>query len=225
MHIVFLVEDSSGQRLLEHLVPKLIGPNGDPHTWRIFGYRGAGHIPRGLTSTSDPSHRILLDRLPALLAGHARTPGTDAIVVVTDTDRQNCKEFLAELKQVAETKGAADRTLFRLAIEEMEALYFGDRTALLAAWPRAKKRVLNRYKQDQVCGTWEMLADAVHPGGAAALRTGGWPSSGDAKHEWAERMGPLMDPSRNLSPSFGKLRDGLHRLTATPTLSNPAAPR
>jgi hypothetical protein len=49
--------------------------------------------------------------------------------------------------------------------------------------------------------------------------------------KWANRIGPLMDPDRNRSPSFGKLRDGLRRLAAQPSisrtkaLSKPAPPR
>ena len=58
------------------------------------------------------------------------------------------------------------------------------------------------------------IADAVHPGGSAAIKKCGWPLPGQVKHEWAEKVGPLMDPERNISPSFGKLRDGLRRLVA-----------
>jgi hypothetical protein len=55
----------------------------------------------------------------------------------------------------------APDTLFRLAIEEIEAWYFGDRDALLAAYPRAKLDVLGKYVQDSTCDTWELLAGAV----------------------------------------------------------------
>ena len=75
MHIEILTEDSSGQRLLEHLVPKLIGPLGEPHTWRLHAYRGIGRIPAHLSPASDPSRRILLDQLPRLLRGYVRDSG------------------------------------------------------------------------------------------------------------------------------------------------------
>jgi hypothetical protein len=103
----------------------------------------------------------------------------------------------------------APNTLFRLAIEEVEAWYLGDRQALEKAYPRAKADVLNRYVQDSACGTWELLADAIHTGGSAAIRKAGWPLPGQIKHDWAEKIGPLLDPDRNVSPCFGKLRDGL----------------
>ncbi|HQO28543.1 MAG TPA: hypothetical protein PKY22_03320, partial [Accumulibacter sp.] len=109
----------------------------------------------------------------------------------------------------------APQTLFRLAIEEVEAWYLGDRQAVLSAYPRAKTAVLDSYIQDSGCGTWEKLADALYPGGSAAFRKAGGRSPGQVKYEWAEKIGPLLEPERNLSPSFGKLRDGLRRLIET----------
>lgn len=216
MHIEILTEDSSGQRLLEHLVPKLIGPPGQPHTWRFHAYRGIGRIPAGLSATSDPSRRILLDQLPRLLRGYVRTPGIDAVVVVLDADDRDCASFLSELQAVAASCDASRLALFRLAIEETEAWYLGDRSALQRAYPRARMRVLDNYVPDSVCGTWELVAEAIHPGGARAIQRAGWPLPGQIKHEWADRIGPLLDPERNLSPSFGKLRDGIRRLAGTP---------
>ena len=212
MHIEILVEDSSGQTLLETLVPKILGAQGDPHTWRIHFYKGIGRIPKNLNAGGDPAKRILLDQLPKLLRGYGRTPGIDAVVVVLDSDRRDCVDFLAELKALAAGCNPAPNTLFRIAVEEMEAWYFGDRQALLSAYPRAKADVLNRYQQDSVCETWERLADAIYPGGSAAIKKAGWPLPGQVKHEWAEKIGPLLEPDQNISPSFGKLRDGLRRL-------------
>jgi hypothetical protein len=81
--------------------------------------------------------------------------------------------------------------------------------------------VLNRYVQDSVCDTWELLADAVHAGGSAAIKKAGWPLPGQIKCEWAEKIGPLLEPNRNTSPSFGKLRDGLRRLAAAGRCGQP----
>lgn len=214
MHIEILVEDASGEKLLEALLPKLFGVYGDPHTWRVHSYKGIGRIPKNLNAGGDPAKRILLDQLPKLLGGYGKTPGIDAVVVVLDSDRRNCVDFLAELKALAANCNPAPNTLFRIAIEEMEAWYFGDRHALTAAYPKAKIDVLQRYTQDSVCGTWELLADAIYPGGSAVVKKAGWPLPGQVKHEWAEKIGPLLEPDRNISPSFGKLRDGLHRLVA-----------
>lgn len=214
MHIEVLVEDSSGAKLVDALMPRVIGEQGQPHTWRIHAYKGIGRIPKGLATKADPAKRALLDQLPRVLTGCARTFGVDAVVVVVDNDERNCKEFLAELKAVLRRCNPAPLTLFRLAIEEMEAWLLGDREALLAAYPRAKKDVLNRYEQDSICGTWELLADAIYPGGQAAVRKIGWPLPGQIKHEWVEKIAPHMNVEANASYSFGKFRDGVRRLIA-----------
>jgi hypothetical protein len=222
MHIVILTEDSSSERLLEHLIPKLIGSLGELHSWRIHSYRGIGHIPRGLSASSDPSKRILLDQLPRLLSGYVGTPGYDAVIVVLDADARDCVTFLAELRSLAASCNATHLVTFRLAIEETEAWSLGDRAALQQAYPKARMRALDHYVQDSICGTWELVAEAVHPGGSRAIKQAGWPLPGQIKHEWADRIGPLLDPEINQSPSFGKLRDGIRRLASTPPPNYPA---
>lgn len=214
MHIEILVEDASGAKLIEAVLPKLLGEHGSPHSWRVHPYKGIGRIPTNLNAGGDPSKRILLDQLPKILRGYGKTPGVDAVVVVLDSDQRNCVDFLSELKALLAGCHPAPNTMFRFAIEEVEAWYLGDREALQAAYPRAKADVLNRYVQDSICDTWELLADAVYAGGSAAIKKAGWPLPGQIKCEWAEKIGPLLDPDRNMSPSFGKLRDGLRRLAA-----------
>lgn len=214
MHIEVLVEDSSGGKLLEILLPRLIGNYGEPHTWRIIPYKGVGRLPTGLAKEADPAKRALLNQLPRLLKGYAKTPGMDAVVVMLDSDRRDCREFLTELLALLGDCHPAPNVLFRLAIEEVEAWYLGDRQALSGAYPRARRDVLGHYQQDSVCATWELLADAIYPGGSAALKKAGWPLPGQIKHQWAEQIGPRMDVERNQSPSFCKLRDGLRQFVA-----------
>ena len=141
-------------------------------------------------------------------------PDVHAIVVVIDADNKDCASFLTELQDVALRCGAERKTLFRLAIEEIEAWYLGDNCALKKAYPSAKPKVLATYRQDSVCGTWELLADAIFPGGRKALKDRGGPNAGDLKHEWARSIGPLMDVASNASPSFVKFRDGLMRVAS-----------
>lgn len=76
----------------------------------------------------------------------------------------------------------------------------------------SKVPVLDSYEQDSICGTWERLADAVHPGGSMRLKRAGWPEAGKAKCEWAGRIAPYMDPDRNRSKSFQVFRDGIRSL-------------
>jgi hypothetical protein len=222
MHFEILIEDSSGTRLLEFLLPKLIGACGEPHTWRLHPYRGMSRIPKNLAHEPFPAHRDLLMQLPRLLRGYAKTPGYDAVIVVCDTDRWDCSDFLTELHTLARASNAEKITMFRLAIEETEAWYLGDWQALQAAYPKAKKRLYETYVQDSICDTWERLADIVHPGGSRAIESAGWPSAGNVKHQWANSIGPLMDPDRNRSLSFCKFRDGLRRLAEAANL-NPSS--
>lgn len=214
MHIEVLVEDSSGAKLVETLLPALIGSYGEPHTWRVHAYKGIGRLPPNLAAGGDPAKRALLNQLPRLLSGYAKTPGIDAVVVVVDNDERDWKVFLGELKALLAKCNPAPNTLFRLAIEEMEAWYLGDRQAILAAYPKAKIAVLDSYKQDSICGTWERLADAVYPGGSAAIRKAGWPLPGQVKHQWADAIARHMNVEENKSPSFAKFRNGILGLIA-----------
>ena len=213
MHIEVLVEDSSGAALDETLLPRIIGDPESIHTWRVHKYKGVGKLRRDLKTGKNPAHRQLLDQLPRLLQGYGKTPGTDAVVVVIDTDRQDCALFLQQLGDLLATcTPAPPQTLFRLAIEEIEAWYLGDKDAVVAAYPKANQEVIDRYVQDSVCGTWETLADSVYPGGSAKVKKEGWPRPGELKHEWAEKIGPHLKLDRNASPSFNKFVAGIRRL-------------
>lgn len=210
-HIEVLVEDSSGEKLLASLLPKILGGQGKPYSWRVHSYRGIGRIPTGLKPQNDPRRRFLLDQLPKLLRGYGQVPDT-ILLILLDSDRRDCKQFLQELCDLASSCRAPQKTMFRLAIEEIEAWYLGDQAALFKAYPHARRSVLDTYLQDRVCDTWELLADAVYPGGSGAIKKAGWPLSGQLKHEWAEKIGPHLNVEENVSPSFMKFRDGLRRL-------------
>lgn len=210
MHFEVLVEDSSGRAALDVLLPKILTGG---HTWRTVPYKGLGHIPKGLRPRQDPVKRQLLAQLPRLLRGYGRSLGPDsALIVVVDLDRRDCIQFKQELLDVLHSCDPRPSALFRIAIEESEAWLLGDRSAVLAAYPQARATVLDSYVPDSICGTWEVLADAVHPGGSKALRRAGWQAVGAAKHEWAKRISPHVDVFRNRSTSFQTFRRGLQGL-------------
>ncbi len=81
----------------------------------------------------------------------------------------------------------------------------------------AEPDVLDNYRQDSICGTWEVLADAVYPGGKTRLKKLGFPHTGQAKCEWAEKIGPHMTVDSNQSTSFRVFRDGVRRLAGKTT--------
>ena len=214
MHFEILAEDASGESLLRLVLPKILGEHGKPHTWRTFAYKGIGRVPRNLRGKTDPVKRILLDRLPKVLAGYGKSlRGPDAaVVVVVDLDDRDCVEFKWELLQILNRCEPKPQVLFRFAIEEMEAWLLGDKNAILKAFPKVKAGVIDSYVQDSVCGTWETLADAVYPGGSLALKTLGWPRIGEQKCEWASLIGRYLDVESNRSPSFHVLRQSLLKL-------------
>jgi len=214
MHFEFLVEDESGKIALESLVEKILGPNGSEHSYRFHSYKGLGHIPKNMTATGRIRSQMLLNNLPRLLRGYGKSlPSSGAaVVVVVDADTRDCVAFKKKLLALLKECSPAPTTLFRIAIEEMEAWLLGARAAILTVYPRAKTKVLDKYKQDSICGTWELLADAIHKGGAAALKNEGWPAPGRAKCDWAKKIAPHVDVDANRSPSFGVFRDGIRRL-------------
>lgn len=218
MHFEVLVEDQSGSIALECLLEKILGANGAAHTWTIHPYKGLGHIPKNLYRAPDPKKRLLLHHLPRVLRGYGhrfdRSELPSAVIVVVDLDQRDCVAFKRELRTVLEACTPRPRTLFRIAIEESEAWLLGNRAAVKQAYPDAKDSVLKRYEQDSICGTWEVLADAVHPGGAAKLKESAYPVTGTAKCDWAEAIAPYMNVAENRSPSFQVFRDGVRKLAA-----------
>ena len=212
MHFEVLVEDQSGKIALETIMEKILGPNYAEHSWQIFAYKGIGRLPRNLRGVTDPKARILLDRLPSILQGYGKSlDDSSSVIVVVDSDDKDCVKFKQELLDVLNACNPRPKTLFRIAIEEGEAWLLGDRAAVKAAYPNARDSILNGYVQDSICGTWEILADAVHPGGAQSLKPN-YQVAGKAKSDWAREIAPRMDVDRNQSKSFQVFRDGVRNL-------------
>jgi len=215
MHFEMLVEDQSGKKALEIIVPKIIGPK---HTYKIYGYKGIGHIPKNMKDTKNVSKRILLANLPKLLKGYGRT--FDAypedypavVIVVCDLDEQCLKAFRQELYAILNQCHPKPETRFCFAIEEGEAWLLGDLNAVRTAYPKTRTSILSTYVNDSICGTWELLADAVYPGGSARLYADGWQAIGLEKSKWAENIAPHMILADNRSPSFRYFRDKLKAL-------------
>lgn len=217
MHLEILVEDRSGAIIIEHLLEKILGPNGQDHSYRVIPFKGIGRLPKNLKGVTDPSKRILLDQLPRILRGYGRSLieiGPAAVIVVVDLDKRTCTDFKEELVQTLVHCNPQPKVLFRIAIEELESWLLGDRTAIKTAYPHARDSVLDSYVQDSICDTWEKLADAIYPGGSDKLKKEGWPFIGQAKCEWAEMITPVVNIKNNASKSFQVFREGLLRLAS-----------
>ncbi len=200
MHFEFLMEDQSSGEAMKILAPKLL--LGDGISFRVHTYKGIGHIPKNLKPDNDPKKRLLLSQLPRILSGYGKVPDCGYIVIICDLDDRDREQFLSELYEILEACNPKPKAYFCLSVEEFEAWYLGDIEAVRKAYPLAKGGILNRYVNDSVCGTWEVLADAVYKGGHQALSKKGWQKVGEEKSKWAKAISPHMNVDGNASPSF-----------------------
>ncbi len=192
MHVEVYVEEPSAKEALDVLVPGLIGPD---HTFKVHPFRGK---------------QQLLKEIPKRLRAYASwLPDDWRIAVLVDEDRQDCRVLKQQLVDAACAAGIESRVLCRVAVEELEAWFFGDIDALRAAYPDIPNTLAHRapYRDpDSVPGgTWEAL-DRV-------IRKAGYPE-GLVKTVAARAIAENMDPDRNTSHSFGVFRDGVRQLVA-----------
>lgn len=128
MHLEFFVEEESAERLLQGLLPKVLGKSDS----------FSAHVFQGKPD--------LLDKLPARLKGYQTwIPSDWRIVVLVDEDRQDCRKLKDKLERAALGAGFSTKSppgrggqftvLNRIVVEEIEAWYFGDVQALAKAYP------------------------------------------------------------------------------------------
>lgn len=138
--------------------------------------------------------------------------GTDTrIVVLIDEDRQDCAQLKARLDEAAAKAGLITKSvagpgepfgvLNRLAVEELEAWFFGDCAALRAAYPgvptNLEYRAPYRHPDRIAGGTWERLE--------RVLQDAGYHRGGLQKVGAATAVAVHMDPARNTSPGLRAL--------------------
>lgn len=205
MHFEIYVEDASGKKFLDLVIPMIFGSE---HTFKVHSYKGIGHIPKNMKKPEDASKRILLENLPKILKGQGRTfqgyrdEYKAAVVILCDLDKKCLKQFRQELLNILEQCDPKPETAFCIAVEEMEAWLLGDVNAIKKAYPKAKTNILVSYENDSICDTWEKLADAVYSGGATKLLGKGWQIVGREKSVWAEKITPHLNINDNKSQSF-----------------------
>lgn len=216
MHFEILVEGQSELTALSVLMSKILGEYGKLHTWKIHKHRGIGKIPAHPDAKPNKNDPSLLHNLPAKLRAYGSAGGNDVIVVVLLDldDHPDCVSLKQELTNLLIFCPQKPKTLFRIAIEELEAWFLGDQQAIKQAYPNAKQEALDSYVQDSQCGTWEKLAEAVYPGGLAALEKHGKRSVKllEQKRIWAKEISPCLDIEKNQSPSFRYFRDGIRNM-------------
>jgi Domain of unknown function (DUF4276) len=188
-----LVEEPSMERALRLLLPKIV----PCVRFEIRDFRGK---------------TTLLRELPNRLCGYRAWIATTSIrlVVVVDRDGDDCIELKDRLRQIAEQAGLRTgiEVLNRIAIEELEAWYFGDILALCRAYPKVPASLGQKagYRDPDAItgGTWEALE--------RVLQNHGYHVTGLRKLHAANDIAPHMDVESNLSKSFQVFRDGLRHL-------------
>ena len=196
MHIEFFLEEPSAEFALKAILPKLITDNVNRH---FFVFQ---------------SKQDLLENLSMRLNGRRLwIPDDWRIMVLVDEDRDNCYQLKAMLEEAAEAAGFATRSgatpqhdfqvVNRLAVEELEAWYFGDPIAVREAYPRVSRSFEHQAKYRN--------PDAIGGGTSEALQflLKKYYTNRLPKIEVARKIAPHMDPNRNKSKSFQVFVEGL----------------
>lgn len=199
---MFLIEDKSTETLVRIIMNRIVDQSSGL-TYDCKSFRGIGGFAKK-KSVSDIKTGKLLNDLRIYLKGFDNSLRNyeAAIIVVVDNDDKDPQEFRQQMQKVADEENILIDHVFCLAVEEMEAWLLGDYPALKNAYPKAKNSVFQKYEQDSICGTWELLADVIYPGGYRKLSALPYGEIGKIKSEWAEKIGMYMDPNENRSPSF-----------------------
>lgn len=173
--------------------------------FRLHPHRGKGFLPANPLARPDMKRRGLLDQLPAKLRGYASLPEGYCVVVLVDSDRQDCHELKNTLVRLYTS---LDRrppcVLFRIAVEETESWFLADIDAVRKAYPKAKHQRIAGIQPDSVVGAWERMAEAL----------GRQPHDcdGSDKWAWAEKIAPHLNLAKPKSPSLNAFVNGVARL-------------
>ena len=147
-------------------------------------------------------------KLETRLKGYAAwLPPEYRIVVIVDRDNDDCQNLKSTLEQKCKNVGLRSRrvangldwqVVTRIAIEELEAWYFGDWQAVRSAYPRASPNTPKQasYRDPDAIknGTWEAFE--------RVMKRHGYFKQGLAKLDAASAVGQHIDPKRNRSRSF-----------------------
>ncbi|MDR0381278.1 MAG: DUF4276 family protein [Oscillospiraceae bacterium] len=213
MFIQFLIEDQSGEVLIDIIMEKYNAESAEENVeYDTKWYKGIGGFPKGSNAKNIKSEQLLMDlpkRLRAISNSWRGKYGKEdaAIFVILDNDIRDTADFQNQLQALSDKNNITIDHVYCIAVEEMEAWLLGDREAIQAAYPSLSDRIASKhpnYRQDSICGTWEFLADMLTKRGIGVFRKNN-PSPhdiGQCKREWAEKIGARLTIRGNASPSF-----------------------
>lgn len=208
MYFQFLIEDRSTEVLVGHVMRKIQEKYSDSDIYYdVKSFKGLGHLSTKGTLMERKSGNLLND-LGMYLRGFDKSLAdmeNASIIIVLDNDERDYEIFKTQLENVARDIVHFVDYAFCISVKEMEAWLLGDRNAVLKAYPLAREKILDAYKQDGICDTWEVLANAIYPDGLSGLRKkakNSYTEIGKAKSEWADKIGDKLTLENNISPSF-----------------------
>jgi hypothetical protein len=195
-HVEILVEEPSMETALRLLLPKLI----EDLSFEIYPYQ---------------CKQDLIANLPDRLRGYRLwLPENWRVVVLLDRDAEDCRRLKNQLEQIAISAGMKTKSTVhlepfvvvnRLAIEELEAWYFGDWAAVHSAYSRVSRTIpyKAKYRDPDAIkgGTWEAFE--------RILKRAGYFNGGLRKIEAARAIAQYMTPKINRSKSFQVFRSCL----------------
>lgn len=190
LHLEFLVEEFSAEVFIRTLMPRIL-PAGCE--FDVHSFQGKDD---------------LLDKLPSRLRGYARwMPDTWRICVLVDRDDDDCHGLKQQLDNIAAAAGLKTRAqagpgrwqvINRVAIEELEAWYFGNWSAVRSVYPKVSPNIPVQagYRDPDAIrgGSWEAFE--------RILKRHGYFKTGLRKIEAARTIGAQIDPANSSSHSF-----------------------
>lgn len=207
MHLEFFLEERSAEVALKAILPKIVSPN---VSRRFHEFQGKHN---------------LLKQLPRRLKSYRFKRRCDwRIVVLIDEDRENCHVLKSKLEQIAHDAGFVTKSsvvknqdfqiVNRLAIEELEAWFFGDPKAVRRAFPRVSRTFEHQAKfrnPDAITGgTHEALKRLLKRHYRRGL----------TKTAVAQKIASHMEPNCNTSKSFQVFVEGLKACVGEDGLRN-----
>lgn len=192
--LIVMVEEPSMKAALNILLPKMVGDV----VFEIICFQCKDD---------------LLKKLPDRLKGYkAWLPVHQAIIVVLDRDEENCFLLKQQLENISAQAGLVTKThagagngfqvANQIVIEELEAWFFGDWSAVQLAYPRVPTTIPQKtpYRDPDAIrgGTWEAFE--------RELKKAGYYKTGLRKSQCARDVAQHMDVARNQSKSFQAFR-------------------
>lgn len=196
-HFEILVEEVSMKAFLDALLPRMLPKE---CTFKVFPYGGKC---------------ALIRKLGDRLNGYASwITSQHRIVVIVDRDSDDCEDLKSRLEEICNLAGLRSRSVAegdewqvvtRIAVEELEAWYFGGWPAVCAAFPRVSPKIPDRasYRNPDAItgGTWEAFE--------RILQRHGYHKQGLLKVRAATEIGKNFDWKCNRSHSFAVFRDAI----------------